>query len=67
MGYKRGKRERERKRWGGVKGRKMYIGVNIKKKKKKSKEGDKNKKYRSVHWNNVGSLIRDNGLDQCFL
>lgn len=40
----------------------MHIGG------KKSKEGEGQKiKYRSVHWNNAGSLVRDNGLDQCFL
>lgn len=44
----------------------MQIGGKIKKK-IKSEEGEGQKiKYRSVHWNNAGSLVRDNGLDQCF-
>lgn len=39
-----------------------------KNKKIKSEGGEGQKiKYRSVHWNNAGSLVRDNGLDQCFL
>lgn len=57
---------RERGERGRCIGRQMQIGRKIKKIKSEEGEGQKIK-YRSVHWNNAGSLVRDNGLDQCFL
>lgn len=50
-------------RWMNREGGKCKLG----KKKIKSEGGGQKIKYRSVHWNNAGSLVRDNGLDQCFL